>query len=183
MTANTSQIFSKVGDIQWISTDSDTPTFTAGPLKTADTSKDGTSAGVLVLFTADGTNGGRVEGVRIRAVGTNIATALRIFRPGDSTSFLVLLLAFVSASVANIMQNQSNANKQIQASQANSEKTLVQSSINSEKLDGLHDMSNSRLSEMMDKIAALERTIGNLQGVAAEKDNASKTGDDITETH
>lgn len=103
------------------------------------------------------------------------ATALLIFRPGDSTSFLVLLLAFVSASVANIMQNQSNANKQIEQSRLNADKTLDQSKSNSEKLDGLHDMSNSRLSEMLDKIAALERIIGNLQGTAAEKDDAAKS--------
>ena len=83
---NTVPIYSRVADIQWTSTDSDSPTFTAGPLKTAVTGKDGTAAGALVLFTADTTNGGRVDRISARAVGTNTASVLRVFINNGSTA-------------------------------------------------------------------------------------------------
>jgi hypothetical protein len=76
MAANTAPIYSKVGDIQWGSTDGNGGS--AGPLKTANTAKDGTGT-VLTVFTADATNGGRVEKVRFRAAGTNVATSARVF--------------------------------------------------------------------------------------------------------
>ena len=82
---NTVPIYSRVADIQWISTDSDSPTFTAGPLKTAVTAKDGTG-NALVLFTADATNGGRVDRISARAVGTNTASVLRVFINNGSTA-------------------------------------------------------------------------------------------------
>ncbi len=83
MTANTSQIFSKVGDIQWGAADGNGGT--GGPLLTANTARDGTGT-VLTIFTADATNGGRVEQVRARAVGTNVATVLRVFINNGSTN-------------------------------------------------------------------------------------------------
>jgi len=73
---NTSQIYSRVADIQWGATDGNGGS--AGPLLTANSAKDGTGT-VLTVFTADATNGGRVEGVRARACGTNVATVLRVF--------------------------------------------------------------------------------------------------------
>lgn len=73
MAGNTSQIFSAVGDIKW------------GTITTANTAKDGTGA-VVTIFTADGTNGGRVERVRFRSLGTNIATVARIFINNGSTN-------------------------------------------------------------------------------------------------
>ena len=76
MAANTAPIYSKVGDIQWGAADGDGGT--AGPLKTANTARDGTGT-VLTIFTADGTNGGRVDRISARAVGTNVATVLRVF--------------------------------------------------------------------------------------------------------
>ena len=82
---NTVPIYSRVADIQWTSTDSDSPTFTAGPLKTAVTAKDGTG-NALVLFTADSTNGGRVDRISARAVGTNTASVLRVFINNGSTA-------------------------------------------------------------------------------------------------
>lgn len=75
MTANTVPIYSKAGQIGL-----------GGVLTTANTAKDGTGT-VLTIFTADATNGGRVERVRAKALGTNVATVLRIFiNNGGSTS-------------------------------------------------------------------------------------------------
>lgn len=66
MPANTVPIYSLTGKIQW-----------SGLLKTANTAKDGTGT-VETIFTA-GANGSRVERIRVRAVGTNTQTVLRIF--------------------------------------------------------------------------------------------------------
>jgi hypothetical protein len=75
MPANTAQIFSRVADIQWPAT----------ALTTANTAKDGTGT-VLTIFTADATNGGRVERIRARAAGTNVATVLRVFINNGSSN-------------------------------------------------------------------------------------------------
>lgn len=72
MPANTSQIFSKVGSIAW------------GSLSAANTALDGTGT-VVTLFTADATNGSRVERLRFQALGTNVATVARIFINNGST--------------------------------------------------------------------------------------------------
>lgn len=73
MAANTAPIYSKVADIQW------------GTVTTANTAKDGTGTQVTV-FTADATNGGRVDKLKVRAAGTNVATALRVFINNGSTN-------------------------------------------------------------------------------------------------
>ena len=83
MAANTSPIYSLLGDIQWGAADGNGGT--AGPLKTANTAKDGTGT-VLTIFTADATNGGYVREVRIRAAGTNIASVIRLFVNNGSTN-------------------------------------------------------------------------------------------------
>jgi hypothetical protein len=74
MAANTSQIFSRVGQINW-----------AQSITSANTATDGTGT-VSTIFTADASNGGRVEMVRARALGTNVATVLRIFVNNGSTN-------------------------------------------------------------------------------------------------
>lgn len=71
---NTSQIFSRVADIQWV----------ASGLG-ANTAMDGTGT-VATVFTADATNGGRVERVNIIHLGTNIASLLRFFVNNGSTT-------------------------------------------------------------------------------------------------
>ena len=74
MAANTIPIYSKAGQIGW-----------ANALKTANTAKDGTGT-VATIFTA-GVDGARVERIRVRALGTNVATVLRIFiNNGGATS-------------------------------------------------------------------------------------------------
>ena len=67
MAANTIPIYTKLGQISYNST----------TLTTANTAKDGTGTTQLI-FTA-GADGGRVERIRVRALGTNVATVLRVF--------------------------------------------------------------------------------------------------------
>lgn len=75
MAANNLQIFSRVADVQWI----------ASGLG-ANTAMDGTGT-VATIFTADATNGGRIERVNIEHLGTNIASLLRFFvNNGSSTA-------------------------------------------------------------------------------------------------
>ena len=73
MAENTSPIYSRIPDVQW------------GQVDTANTAKDGTGT-VVTVFTADATEGGRIEKVRVRVKGTNVATVLRLFINNGSTN-------------------------------------------------------------------------------------------------
>lgn len=73
MAANTAPIYSRTPDVQW------------GTIATANTAKDGTGT-VVTVFAADATEGGRVEKLRIRAAGTNVATVLRLFVNNGATN-------------------------------------------------------------------------------------------------
>ena len=79
MPANTAPIFSKVGDIQW----------TTVPVVTANTTIDLTSGTSYLVFTSDATNGGYVQKLRIRALGTNVATVMRVWINNGSTTATV----------------------------------------------------------------------------------------------
>jgi hypothetical protein len=100
MTANTSPIYSVAGDIQW------------GTIAAANTAKDGTGT-VVTIFTADATNGGRVERVRFRSLGTNIATVARIFinngssnaTPANNTLWAEVTLAATTLSEVAALAN------------------------------------------------------------------------------
>lgn len=70
---NTKPIYSSAPIINW------------GTVATANTAKDGTGT-VVTVFTADASNGGRIEKVKVRAAGTNVATVLRIFINNGSTN-------------------------------------------------------------------------------------------------
>jgi hypothetical protein len=74
MAGNNLQIFSKIGVIGISST-----------ITAANTATDGTGT-CPTIFTADATNGGRVERVRFMAQGTNVATVARIFINNGSTA-------------------------------------------------------------------------------------------------
>jgi len=74
LAANTIPIYTKTGQISW----------DAAVLKTANTAKDGTGT-VATLFTA-GADGARVERIRAKPIGTNVATVLRIFINNGSTN-------------------------------------------------------------------------------------------------
>lgn len=75
---NTKPIYSSTPDIQW-----------AGPLTAANTAKDGTGT-VLTVFTANNSvgnaAGGRVEKLKVRALGTNGQTVLRVFLNNGSSN-------------------------------------------------------------------------------------------------
>ena len=69
MPANIDPIYSKAPDIQWTTI----PTGT-----TANTAGDGTGT-VFTVFTADATNGGFVQSIRVKAQSTSAATVIRFF--------------------------------------------------------------------------------------------------------
>ena len=76
MAANTAPIFVRTPQIEWISM--------AAP--TANTSKDLTSGTSFLVFTADATEGSFLEYIRVRPMGTNVQTVMRIFINNGSTT-------------------------------------------------------------------------------------------------
>jgi hypothetical protein len=82
MAANTAPIFTLTPDLGWGSADGNAGT--AGPLLTANTAMDGTGT-VLTVFTA-GASGSYVQRLIARAVGTNVASVLRVFVNNGSTN-------------------------------------------------------------------------------------------------
>lgn len=76
MPANTSPIFTLAPDIQW-----------AVSADTANTTKNLTSGTNYLIFTADATNGGFVQRIRFRTLGTNAAaTVARVWINNGSTT-------------------------------------------------------------------------------------------------
>ena len=73
-TLNTQPIFTASGDTQW-----------AVSAVTANTTKDLTLGTNYLVFTAS-TNGGYVQRLRFRALGTNVATVARVFINNGSTN-------------------------------------------------------------------------------------------------
>ena len=68
--ANNQPIFTSVGDVQWTTT----------PMNAANTTTDLTSGTIYLAFTADTTNGGYVQRIRFRTLGTNSnATVARVW--------------------------------------------------------------------------------------------------------
>lgn len=89
MTMNTSPAFPLTPSIQWGATDGNGGA--AGGLKTANTAKDGTGTVLTVFDTtaASNTNPSRVDYLKVRALGTNVATVLRVFINNGSTNATV----------------------------------------------------------------------------------------------
>lgn len=73
-TLNTKPIYSRNPIIAW-----------GAGITAANTAMDGTGT-VTTVFTADATNGGRIEKIKARSLGTNVATVLRIFINNGSTN-------------------------------------------------------------------------------------------------
>jgi hypothetical protein len=71
--SNINAIYSRIGHNEW------------GVISAANTAKDGTGT-VVTIFTADGTNGSRVERIRFKSKGTNIATVCRVFINNGGTN-------------------------------------------------------------------------------------------------
>lgn len=72
MPANTSPIFPLTPKVSW------------GTVATANTAKDGT--GTAVTVATAGANGSRVDQIKVRALGSNVATVLRFFVNNGSTN-------------------------------------------------------------------------------------------------
>lgn len=72
MAANTQPIFPLTPKVSW------------GTVTTANTAKDGTGT-VVTVFTA-GADGSRIDQIKVRALGTNVATVLRFFVNNGSTN-------------------------------------------------------------------------------------------------
>ncbi len=74
MAANTTPIYSRLGDV---TTNASTGMGQAQTLASANYTGDG--ANNFLIFTADSTNGGFVQAIRCKAIGTNVASVLRLF--------------------------------------------------------------------------------------------------------
>jgi len=72
MPANTTPIFPLTPKVSW------------GSVATANTAKDGT--GTVVTICTAGANGSRIDQIKVRAIGTNTATVLRLFVNNGSTN-------------------------------------------------------------------------------------------------
>lgn len=75
MAANTAPIYSKQGVIQWAIT-----------VLAANTTTDLTAGTSYLVWTADATEGGKLERIRIRQLGTNVVTVMRIWINNGSTT-------------------------------------------------------------------------------------------------
>ena len=77
MAQNTAPIFPGVPEVTWVSG----AAATAGtPGLTANIAKDAASGTIYgPIFTADATDGSRLDFIKVRALGTNVATVIRIF--------------------------------------------------------------------------------------------------------
>jgi hypothetical protein len=76
MPANVQPIYTKTPDIQW----------GASSITAANTTTDLTSGTIYPIFTADTTNGGFVQRIRFRSLGTNVVTVGRVWINNGSTT-------------------------------------------------------------------------------------------------
>jgi hypothetical protein len=98
--ANNQPIFSKIGDIQWA----------GASVSTTNTTKDLTTGITYSVFTADATNGGYVQRIRFRPLGTNAATVARIWlNNGSATNVAANNVLFDEVSLAASTLSESSA--------------------------------------------------------------------------
>lgn len=98
--ANNQPIFSKIGDIQW----------SGVAASTANTTKDLTTGATYSIFHADPTNGGYVQRIRFRPLGTNQATVARIWiNNGSVTSTAANNILWDEVSLAASTLSESSA--------------------------------------------------------------------------
>ena len=80
MAANIQPIYSRLADVQWATE----------IVQSANTTTDLTSGTIYPVFTADTTNGGYVQRIRFRALGSNAATVARVWiNNGSDTTVAV----------------------------------------------------------------------------------------------
>lgn len=95
---NTQPIFPLTPSVQWPTT----------ALTAANTVKDGTGT-VLTAFTADSTNGSRLDFLKVRALGTNVATVLRVFiNNGGSNTVAANNVLYTERSLASSVLSESS---------------------------------------------------------------------------
>lgn len=102
--ANVQPIFPKKPNISW------------GTLSAANTGKDGTGA-VITLFTADAAEPSQIACLKIKTLGTNVATVLRLFintgqpnsSPANNTFFKEIALPATTASDTDVMKAESTS--------------------------------------------------------------------------
>jgi len=77
MAANVQPIYSRLADVQWATS----------IVQSANTTTDLTTGTIYPVFTADTTNGGYVQRIRFRPLGSNAATVARVWiNNGDDTT-------------------------------------------------------------------------------------------------
>jgi hypothetical protein len=74
MPANNDPIFTKSGDVA-----KDAGTAMAGAITLAANDFTGAGANNVLVFTADATNGSFIQRLRLKAIGTNVASVMRVF--------------------------------------------------------------------------------------------------------
>ena len=87
-----------------------TPIMAWGSLTAANTAMDGTGT-VLTVFTADATNGGYLERIRFRPLGTNVASIGRIFLNNGLTNVTVAnnsLIDDIALPISTLSQTAQN---------------------------------------------------------------------------
>lgn len=105
MPANTSPIFTLTPDIQW-----------AYSAITANTTKDLTSGTAYQVFSADPTNGGFVQRVRFRTLGTNVQSMARIWINNGGTTGTTtnnILWDEISLPATNLTETNSQSNYEL----------------------------------------------------------------------
>ena len=75
MAAATSPIYCRTPDVQWAIT-----------VLAANTTKDLTAGTSYLVWTADATEGGRLDKLRIRSLGTNVVTVMRVWINNGATT-------------------------------------------------------------------------------------------------
>lgn len=96
MAANTSPIFLKQPNVQYITTGVN-----------ANTALDGTGT-VATVFTADATNGSKIENIILTHLGTNVSTVVRLFVNNGSTNATAAnnaLIYEVTMAANSLVQN------------------------------------------------------------------------------
>jgi hypothetical protein len=98
---NVQPIYSRVGDVQW----------TVSAMTVANTTTDLTAGTSYLAFTADATNGGYIQRIRFRTLGTNgTATVARIWiNNGSTTATAANNTLFDEISLPTTTINQSTA--------------------------------------------------------------------------
>ncbi len=76
-------------------------------ITTAITTVNGDLSGSALIYTANGTNGSRLDYIRIRPLGTNVATVLRVFLNNGSTAVTAgnnVLITEVTIAASTVSQ-------------------------------------------------------------------------------